>query len=150
VSFPGDFHDALCEQVSFDTEAGKDASSCGCVERWDEKAVERMQSAVSYWENESRPHPPGVVQDLKQAVHFLATERDHTKTLRRLLWLRHGCPLPALYGDDGEMSCGRCGIDFLRWKPVAIHNKFTSLGMEKLAQETKTGPAPGYPPDKGD
>ena len=34
--------------------------------------------------------------------------------LRTMLWLNHGCDFSALYGDDGEMQCARCGIDFLR------------------------------------
>lgn len=41
-----------------------------------------------------------------------------TLELRRLLWLRHGCPFSALYGDDGEMQCHACQIDFKR-DPVA-------------------------------
>lgn len=32
--------------------------------------------------------------------------------LRRVLWLRHGCS--GLYGDDGEMQCGACSLDFKR------------------------------------
>lgn len=39
---------------------------------------------------------------------------DNELNLRRLLWLRHGCPIHTLYGDDGEMRCSRCGIDFKR------------------------------------
>ena len=56
-------------------------------------------------------------------------------TLRRLLWLRHGCPMSALYGDDGEMSCGMCSADFKRWTPDEISAYFTKRGLEKLAQE---------------
>ena len=33
-------------------------------------------------------------------------------TFRKLLWLNHGCN--NLYGDDGEMQCANCRIDFLR------------------------------------
>lgn len=44
--------------------------------------------------------------------------------IRKLLWLRHGCPIGALYGDDGEMSCGACGIDFLRWSAEQIERSF--------------------------
>jgi hypothetical protein len=36
------------------------------------------------------------------------------KTLRRLLCLRHGCPVEMLYGDDGELQCSACFIDFKR------------------------------------
>ena len=36
------------------------------------------------------------------------------KKLRKLLWLNHGCSLDTLYGDDGEMQCNKCLIDFKR------------------------------------
>ena len=39
---------------------------------------------------------------------------------RHLLWINHGCPLAALYGDDGEMQCGNCLVDFKRWSPDRI------------------------------
>lgn len=45
------------------------------------------------------------------------------QTLRRLLWLIHGCPLFDLYGDDGEMQCGACMIDFKRDSPETIERK---------------------------
>lgn len=32
--------------------------------------------------------------------------------LRKIIWLRHGCT--GLYGDDEEMQCPTCGIDFKR------------------------------------
>jgi hypothetical protein len=52
--------------------------------------------------------------------------------LRQLLWLNHGCI--SLYGDDGEMQCGQCGIDFKR-DPVDLierrlmerHGKFVQI-----------------------
>lgn len=37
---------------------------------------------------------------------------NENSRLRYLLWLNHGCY--ALYGDDGEMQCGHCMIDFKR------------------------------------
>lgn len=33
---------------------------------------------------------------------------------RERLWLGHGCSTAILYGDDGEMQCARCMIDFRR------------------------------------
>lgn len=33
---------------------------------------------------------------------------------RRELWVSHGHPHSALYGDDGEMQCGACAFDFKR------------------------------------
>lgn len=34
--------------------------------------------------------------------------------LRREWWINHGHDFAALYGDDGEMQCGRCGADYKR------------------------------------
>lgn len=34
--------------------------------------------------------------------------------LRKLLWLTHYNHFHYLYGDDGEMQCTRCLIDFKR------------------------------------
>lgn len=44
------------------------------------------------------------VQELRQTV------RD----MRYFAWFNHGCPFGSQYGDDGEMSCGHCGVDFKR------------------------------------
>ena len=45
----------------------------------------------------------------------IVTEMEaENQMLRKLLWLRHGCPIMALYGDDGEMQCCQCRIDFKR------------------------------------
>jgi hypothetical protein len=51
-------------------------------------------------------------------------------TLRRLLWLRHGHD--GLYGDDGEMQCSRCPLDFLRASPEEIDASFVRQGREQL------------------
>jgi hypothetical protein len=34
--------------------------------------------------------------------------------LRKQLWLRHGHGGSALYGDDGEMQCKVCRLDYKR------------------------------------
>lgn len=53
--------------------------------------------------------------------------------LRKLLWLRHDADHGAgLYGDDGEMACGACGIDFKRLPAVDIEETFSSLALAKL------------------
>lgn len=46
---------------------------------------------------------------------------DENIVLRRLLWLNHGCV--DLYGDDGEMQCSKCMIDFKRDSVKAIEDK---------------------------
>lgn len=61
--------------------------------------------------------------------------------LRRLLWLRHGCPFAALYGDDGEMSCDACRLDFRRMPAAEIEMAFYRQGARKLAQASGTNAA---------
>lgn len=69
---------------------------------------------------------------------------DDELTLRRMLWLRHGCL--GLYGDDGEMQCGTCMIDFKRMEPALIEARFRDIGMQKLldaqAASKTTSPDP--------
>lgn len=36
------------------------------------------------------------------------------QVLRRLLWIRHGCSKEDLYGNDGDMICNNCLLDFSR------------------------------------
>lgn len=47
-----------------------------------------------------------------------------SERLRKLLWIRHGCSISALYGDDGELQCGRCLIDFKRLTAEKIESIF--------------------------
>ena len=54
--------------------------------------------------------------------------------LRRMLWLMHGCPQSFLYGDDGEMQCHRCGIDFKRMTAQKIENIFHEQFLHKLKE----------------
>ncbi len=60
---------------------------------------------------------------------------DNEMVLRKLLWLRHGCPIHILYGDDGEMQCGNCGIDFKRDDGNQIEKRFETLGLEKMMRD---------------
>lgn len=59
------------------------------------------------------------------------------RILRRLLWLSHGCPFPALYGDDGEMQCHKCCLDFKRDSAQKIDERFTEVGMERYKKQIK-------------
>ena len=61
-------------------------------------------------------------------------EQDE-RILRQLLWLRHGCPIHALYGDDGEMQCGQCLIDFKRNTAEQIEARFSLLAMKRYEEE---------------
>jgi len=61
------------------------------------------------------------------------TEAAVEKALRKLLWLSHGCAVTALYGDDGEMSCNACRIDFKRDSPETIDRLLHERGKRALA-----------------
>ena len=56
---------------------------------------------------------------------------NNEMTLRRLLWLNHASD-HILYGDDGEMACNTCFIDFKRDTVEQISNKFEKIQMIKI------------------
>jgi hypothetical protein len=53
---------------------------------------------------------------------------------RQTLWLNHGCPVAVLYGDDGQMQCSACGIDF---KSSSAEHIATRLGARKQQAEAE-------------
>ncbi len=69
-----------------------------------------------------------------EAYHGLLKAKSD-KELRQLLWFRHGCGITHLYGDDGEMQCGACLIDFKRDSPEKIKQRFVQLGIDTMKQE---------------
>jgi hypothetical protein len=71
--------------------------------------------------------------DLETTAAIGANDR----LLRKLLFLRHGCSFDSLYGDDGEMQCNKCLIDFKRFSAKEIEDRFTQIGIEVLAKEFK-------------
>lgn len=64
--------------------------------------------------------------------------KDEIKALRYLLWSHHAIG-HMLYGDDGEMQCNTCLLDFKRDPIQKICNKFfdddLKYVMEVLAKE---------------
>jgi hypothetical protein len=61
----------------------------------------------------------------------MSDQENHA--LRKLLWLRHGCPITALYGDDGEMSCSACRLDFKRQPVEEIEARWRQQAIASLA-----------------
>ena len=57
---------------------------------------------------------------------------EENKKLRELLWIRHGCSFASLYGDDGEMQCGNCLIDFKRDPVENILQVFQKIAANKI------------------
>jgi hypothetical protein len=70
-------------------------------------------------------------------------EPDGEQLLRKMLWLSHGCPVTALYGDDGEMFCGACVIDFKRWAARDIEGRLAHFArIRATTPSTPTQEAP--------
>jgi hypothetical protein len=89
--------------------------------------------------HETNDQATAVAVDLNTRVSLL--EKDNM-ILRELLWLRHGCSIINLYGDDGEMQCNKCGIDFKRDKPESIKQRFYDLNKPAIIEYLKrTGQA---------
>lgn len=58
-------------------------------------------------------------------------ERDvHIVLLRQLLFKEHPCP--GKYGDDGELQCSRCHIDFRRDSVAEIAAKLTVRDIDRV------------------
>jgi len=57
---------------------------------------------------------------------------ENEKLLREMLWIRHGCPITHLYGDDGEMQCSTCMIDFKRDEVKTIYYKFEAGAIQAM------------------
>ncbi len=55
--------------------------------------------------------------------HDIELIQNENYELRYLLWLNHGCSMITLYGDDGELQCGKCMLDFKRDSIETIKNK---------------------------
>lgn len=64
--------------------------------------------------------------------------RSENQILRRLLWLRHGHEIAALYGDDGEMQCALCPMDFKRDPAEWMEFKFELAGKAALERSKGT------------
>jgi len=73
-----------------------------------------------------------LVNDL-QAVSALSENggREAENVMRRLLWMMHGAD-HVLYGDDGEMQCSKCMIDFKRMSAQDIERKFWEIGNKAI------------------
>lgn len=69
------------------------------------------------------------------AEKFTDELHEENKQLRMLLWLRHGCD--GLYGDDGEMQCAKCMIDFKRDSADSIEEKWHTAGEKALIKHVK-------------
>lgn len=58
--------------------------------------------------------------------------QDDMLALRKMAWINHGCLIGTLYGDDGEMQCSSCRIDFKRDPVKLIVEKLRERAVTKL------------------
>ena len=74
--------------------------------------------------------------DWKDKPHRLVYDLvGEVERLQKLLWLRHDPEhFAGLYGDDGEMQCGACGLDFRRMDAKQLAANWQEMGLRKLAQ----------------
>lgn len=73
--------------------------------------------------------------ELARAADALRVAQEESLQLRKLLWLHHGHEGPALYGDDGEMQCHACVIDFRRADPNDIDERWYAEGVKRYHAE---------------
>lgn len=60
-------------------------------------------------------------------------EGSDEQILRELVWYGHGCSGAALYGDDGEMQCAECRIDFKRDSVTEIQQRLQARNLQRGA-----------------
>ncbi len=60
---------------------------------------------------------------------------EENMALRKLLWLNHGCGFGALYGDDGEMQCHQCMLDFKRSSVEIIDHRIEETRRNKCIEK---------------
>ena len=65
------------------------------------------------------------------------TEQEE-QTLRYWLWLKHKGSDCHLYGDDGEMQCGKCGLDFKRDSVERINEVFNKQAFQNMNEYART------------
>jgi len=67
---------------------------------------------------------------------------DDNRKLRRMLAIQHDGPKHMIYGDDGELQCGACMIDFRRDSVSDIERKLHDAGMRELQRLVESGKWP--------
>jgi hypothetical protein len=84
---------------------------CGCKSHIEQKSCPNGCNAKRH-----TPHPfdDRKVPENESDSEKLSRLEYENRELRKRWWLNHGCDFAALYGDDGEMQCSSCMIDFKR------------------------------------
>ena len=72
----------------------------------------------------------------------IAQLRSDNRKLRHLLARQHDSAKHMLYGDDGELQCNVCWIDFRRDPVAEIERKLYEAGMRELQRMIAAGEWP--------
>lgn len=72
----------------------------------------------------------------------IAQLRSDNRKLRYLLARQHDSVKHMIYGDDGELQCNVCWIDFRRDPVVEIERKLYEAGMRELQRMVDAGEWP--------
>lgn len=68
----------------------------------------------------------------------LPIREDWERRLRRLLFLNHSsCDGRSIYGDDGEMHCHACDIDFVRDSAKDIERVISEINLARVVDSTR-------------
>lgn len=94
----------------------------------------------------------GDEERVAEAQEELASLRADNVRLRYLLARQHDGTKHMIYGDDGELQCGTCFIDFRRDAVPDIEKKLHAAGMRELQKLIDAGEWPikaavNAPPD---
>lgn len=62
------------------------------------------------------------------------TVGEEIAILRELLWSAHSCSPQYQYGDDGEMQCQACVLDFKRDSVKVIEHRFSEMAKQNFTR----------------
>ena len=69
----------------------------------------------------------------------LARLRADNRLLRYLLAMAHNSATHLIYGDDGELQCGACLVDFVRDPASTIHKKIKDARLREIQRAFEDG-----------
>lgn len=75
-----------------------------------------------------------LIQKVKALEAKTEILEEENRTLRYLLAVGHDSVSHRIYGDDGELQCPVCHIDFVRDPAKDIKRKLEESGMRELRQ----------------
>lgn len=84
-------------------------------------------------------------ETIRELVEQYASIKEENKIFRRLFAMAHDSEKHRIYGDDGELQCSSCRIDFVRDSAQDIRRKLEASNMRELQRAIATGEWPPRP-----